>query len=70
MIFKWLLGHRMGENNFFGGGEYYLGMSSGMVRFACMLLAVLALLNAPYYTAGGHQGTRRLRETLVRRRIV
>jgi uncharacterized membrane protein required for colicin V production len=50
LIFKRLLGYRLGENNFFGSGEYYLGMVSGMVRFACMLLAVLALLNAPYYT--------------------
>jgi hypothetical protein len=37
-------------SNFFGGGEYYLGMVSGMIRFACMLLAALALLNAPFYT--------------------
>jgi hypothetical protein len=50
MIFKRLLGYRMGENNFFGSGEYYLGMSSGLIRFACMVLAVLALLNAPYYS--------------------
>jgi len=50
MMFKKLLGHHMGENNFFGGGEYYLGMMAGTVRFACMMLAVLALLNGPYYT--------------------
>jgi hypothetical protein len=50
LLFKRLLGHRTSENNFFGSGEYYLGMAAGMVRFACMLLAVLALLNAPYYS--------------------
>jgi hypothetical protein len=50
MIFKRLLASRSGENNFFSGGEYYLGMMSGIVRFFCALLAVLALLNAPYYT--------------------
>lgn len=50
MIFKRLLGERMDGNNFFGGAEYYLGMMAGMVRLSCMLLAVLALLNAPYYT--------------------
>ena len=50
LCFKRLLAYRMGENNFFGGGEYYLGMSSGVVRFACMLLAGLALLNAPTYS--------------------
>jgi len=50
MMFKRLLGERMGESNFFGGAEYYLGMMAGMVRLPCMLLVVLALLNAPYYT--------------------
>jgi uncharacterized membrane protein required for colicin V production len=33
----------------FGRGEYYLGMPSGMLRFACILLAGLALLNARLY---------------------
>jgi len=51
MALKRLLGRRTTENNLFGGAEYYLGMLAGMIRFACMLLAVLALLNAPVYTA-------------------
>ena len=50
LTIKRLLGYRLGENNFFGSAEYYLGMLSGIIRFACMLLAVLALLNAPFYT--------------------
>ncbi|MGD0208914.1 MAG: CvpA family protein [Verrucomicrobiota bacterium] len=50
-VLKRLLVYRVAGNNLFGGGEYYLGMISGMIRFACMLLAVLALLNAPFYTA-------------------
>jgi uncharacterized membrane protein required for colicin V production len=41
---------RLTGSNFFGGGEYYLGMISGMIRFTCMLVAALALLNAPFYT--------------------
>jgi uncharacterized membrane protein required for colicin V production len=36
---------------FFGGGEYYFGMLSGMVRAGCIVLVVLAFLNAPTYTA-------------------
>ena len=51
MVLRRLLVYRLAENNLFGSGEYYLGMLSGMIRFACMLLAVLALLNAPVYTA-------------------
>ena len=33
----------------FGGAEYYLGMPAGMLRFACVLIAMLSLLNARYY---------------------
>jgi uncharacterized membrane protein required for colicin V production len=50
-FFRWLLTSRMGERTFFGGSEYYLGMLAGMIRFICMVLAVLAVLNAPVYTA-------------------
>jgi uncharacterized membrane protein required for colicin V production len=49
-----LLKHRLGDkligSDVFGRSEYYLGMGSGMVRFACILLAGLALLNARYYS--------------------
>ena len=50
MALRRLLVYRLAGNNLFGSAEYYLGMLSGMIRFACMLLAVLALLNAPFYT--------------------
>ena len=38
-------------NNTFGSGEYYLGMTAGCIRFACILLFFLAILNAPVYSA-------------------
>ena len=41
---------RLTGSNIFGSGEYYLGMFSGMIRFACMAFFALALLNAPVYT--------------------
>lgn len=34
----------------FGRSEYYLGMGAGLVRFSCVLLAGLALLNARYFS--------------------
>lgn len=49
-ILKRMFSHRMEGKSFFGGAEYYLGMLAGIVRYLCMLLALLALLNAPYYT--------------------
>jgi uncharacterized membrane protein required for colicin V production len=41
---------RLAVSNFFGASEFYLGMFMGIIRFACILLAGLALLNAPFYT--------------------
>ena len=38
-------------SNTFGSNEYYLGMGAGIIRYACILMFVLALLNAPYYSA-------------------
>jgi uncharacterized membrane protein required for colicin V production len=34
----------------FGKSEYYLGMPAGMVRFFCILLAILSVLNARLFT--------------------
>ena len=38
-------------SNFFGSNEYYWGIPAGMIRYACMILVAMALLNAPFYTA-------------------
>jgi len=43
------LGGKLLGSDLFGGAEYYLGMGSGMVRYACILLAGLALLNARFF---------------------
>ncbi len=44
------IGGKLVGSDIFGRAEYYLGMGSGVVRLACMLLAFLALLNARYFT--------------------
>jgi hypothetical protein len=44
------VGSRLFGSNLFGNAEYYLGMPAGMVRYACVLLFVLAFLNARQYT--------------------
>ena len=48
--FKHALGGKLLGSDLFGRGEYYLGMGSGLVRFTCILLAALALLNARYFS--------------------
>jgi uncharacterized membrane protein required for colicin V production len=42
---------RVSGSNAFGSGEYYLGMAAGTIRYACILIFFLALLNAPFYSA-------------------
>ena len=44
------LGGKLLGSDIFGRSEYYLGMGSGLVRFSCILLAALALLNARYFS--------------------
>lgn len=49
-----LISHQLGGkivgSDMFGKSEYYLGILSGMVRFALILVFGLSLLNARYYT--------------------
>lgn len=44
------LGGKLMGSDIFGRSEYYLGMGSGLLRFSCMLLMALALLNARYFS--------------------
>ena len=49
-LLKHSLGGKLLGSDIFGRGEYPLGMVSGFVRFACIVLTAMALLNARYYT--------------------
>lgn len=50
-LFKRALGGKLLGSDFFGRSEYYFGMLAGMIRFACVLLCALAVLNARLYSA-------------------
>jgi uncharacterized membrane protein required for colicin V production len=43
---KRMAGEKLVGSDVFGGFEYYLGMAAGGIRFACITLFALALLNA------------------------
>jgi hypothetical protein len=45
------LGGKMLGSDLFGRAEFYLGTLAGVVRFACILLAAIALLNARKYSS-------------------
>lgn len=44
------LGEKLKGSDTFGKGEFYLAMPAGMLRFTCIVLVILAVLNARYYT--------------------
>ena len=67
-LLKGIFVPRLTGSNFFGGGEYYLGTISGMIRFACMLLAVARLAECAQLHPGGHPGAPRVQQPLVWRR--
>jgi uncharacterized membrane protein required for colicin V production len=50
-LVKRALGGKLVGSDVFGSTEYYLGMLAGMVRFTCVLLFLVALLNARLYSA-------------------
>ncbi len=43
-------GGKLAGSSVFGRGEYYLGMFAGAIRFVCVMIAALAVMNAPYYS--------------------
>jgi uncharacterized membrane protein required for colicin V production len=49
-ILKKVFKERVSGSNAFGSGEYYLGMIAGVIRYACITIFFLALLNAPVYS--------------------
>ena len=50
ILFRRMTGEKLVSKAVFGNLEYYLGMGAGVVRFACILLFGLALLNAKQVT--------------------
>lgn len=49
VFLKRVIGERLKGSDTFGKAEYYLAMPAGMLRFACIILVFLALLNARLY---------------------
>jgi uncharacterized membrane protein required for colicin V production len=60
--FKQMLATKLVEKDPFGRGEFYLGMISGVVRFGCMILVMLALMNSHVETAADLAQTEKFQE--------
>ena len=53
LLFIWIkrgFGGKLLGSDLFGRAEYYLGMGAGLVRFGCVLIVGLAILNARYFS--------------------
>jgi uncharacterized membrane protein required for colicin V production len=53
LFFIWLkesIGEKLTGSDLFGRAEYYLGMFSGLLRFACMIVVLVALMHSYVYT--------------------
>ena len=50
IFIKRSIGGKLIGSDAFGKAEYYLGMPTGMLRFACIMIFFLALLNARFYS--------------------
>ena len=48
---KRTIGSKLVSADSFGSGEYYFGMPAGVIRFLCILIAFLALINARLYSS-------------------
>jgi uncharacterized membrane protein required for colicin V production len=47
---KQAIGEKLSGSDFFGRAEYYLGMTSGVVHAACILIVLVALMNSRVYS--------------------
>ena len=56
-LIKRAVGGKLVGSNLFGPAEYYLGMGAGILRFACMVILFLALLNARHITSAEIKAT-------------
>lgn len=50
-LVKKSVGEKLVSGEVFGRSEFYLGMVAGMVRFSCMVIMAMALLNARSFNA-------------------
>jgi uncharacterized membrane protein required for colicin V production len=50
------------EGDYFGKGEYYLGMTSGMIRSFCILIAALSVLNSSIVSKAEREATLKMQE--------
>ena len=49
-LIKKRVGEKLVGSDIFGRAEYYLGMTSGVIRYACVIIVILAVMNARLFT--------------------
>jgi uncharacterized membrane protein required for colicin V production len=57
---KKMVGEKLVQADTFGSMEYYLGMLAGALRYLCVLIVALALLNAEYISKAERDALRKM----------
>lgn len=60
--FKRMTGEKLVGSDVFGKGEYYFGMMAGVLRYVCMVIVLLALLNAHVVSKAERDETARMQK--------
>lgn len=59
------VGNKLVDSDFFGGWEYRLGMFAGAIRYLCIWIAILSLMNARYFDPAAVAAERKYQEKEV-----
>jgi uncharacterized membrane protein required for colicin V production len=65
MLFTWIkraVGEKLVGSDIFGSMEYYFGMTAGMVRYACLIIMFMALMNARQVDLRQVEATRKMQQ--------
>lgn len=62
LVFKRFVGEKLVGSDLFGRMEYYFGIVAGGLRYMCMVLVALALLNARLYTAAERKAMAKMQQ--------
>ena len=53
LVFIWIkeaIGEKLTGSDYFGRNEYYLGMLAGLIRYACIVVVLCAIMHSRVYT--------------------
>ena len=59
-LIKNSVGEKLVGSDIFGRAEYYLGMTSGVIRYACVIILIMAVMNARQFSREEIEANRKM----------